>query len=87
MYRELSRLLFPLVVAMSGIALMTFLGEAPKACALNGSSQCARVAPVSLPVPAPGDRIGGARIARPLRVSLPDFLNLGAARRSVEVIK
>ena len=85
MVRTMSRLLFPLVVAISGIATMTALGHAPSACSTAAAQKCPRVAPVVLP----DSNLAGTRVARPLRVSLPDFLNLGAAprRSAAEVIK
>ena len=90
MVRAMSRLLFPLVVAISGIATMTALGHAPETCGAESAQRCAKVAPVSLPDKLPAERVAGSRLARPLRVSLPDFLNLGASprgRSAVEVIK
>jgi len=88
MYREMTRLLFPLMVAISGIALMTAFGQTPNACAADSAQKCAHVAPVVLPSKLPGAELTASRTARPLRVSLPDFLNLGAApRRGADVIK
>ena len=90
MYRAMSRLLFPLVVALTGVATMTALGHAPDSCSADSAQKCTRVAPMALPGKLPADRLIGSRAARPLRVSLPDFLNLGAPPRSrsaIEVIK
>ena len=90
MIRTMSRLLFPLVVAITGIATMTALGHPPGSCSTADAQKCARVAPVVLPEKLPADNLAGTRVARPLRVSLPDFLNLGAAPRNrcvVDVIK
>ena len=88
MYRTMSRLLFPLVVAISGIAAMTAMGQSPETCRTAEAPKCP-LAPVAIPERLPADNLGASRTARPLRVSLPDFLNLGAPmrRRSVEVIK
>jgi hypothetical protein len=64
------------------------VGQAPTPCDADQAQQCARIAPVVLPQKLPAENLVGARIPRPLRVSLPDFLNLGAApRRAAEVIK
>ena len=90
MVRTMSRLLFPLVVAITGIATMTALGHPPSTCSTAEAQKCPRIAPVVLPDNLPADNLAGSRVARPLRVSLPDFLNLGAAPRNrsvVEVIK
>jgi hypothetical protein len=88
MYRTMTRLLFPLAVAISGVAFMTAVGQTPAACGADQAQKCARIAPVALPEKLPVENLVGARVARPLRVSLPDFLNLGAApRRAAEVIK
>ena len=89
MYRTMSRLLFPLAVAVSGVAFMTVVGQAPTTCGAELAQKCPRVAPVVLPDNRPAENLAvGVRVARPLRVSLPDFLNLGAApRRAAEVIK
>ena len=89
MYRTMSRLLFPLVVAITGVAAMTAMGQSPEACRTAVTPKCAPLVPVVLPERLPADNLVGSRTARPLRVSLPDFLNLGAPmrNRSVEVIK
>ena len=89
MYRTMSRLLFPLAVAVSGVAFMTVVGQAPNTCGAELAQKCPRTTPVALPDELPAENLAvGVRVARPLRVSLPDFLNLGAApRRAAEVIK
>ena len=88
MYRAMTRLLFPLAVAVSGVACMTVLGQAPNTCGTELAQKCPRVSPVVLPDNLPAENLAGTRVARPLRVSLPDFLNLGAApRRAANVIK
>ena len=89
MYRTMSRLLFPLVVAISGIAAMTAMGQTPETCRTAAAPKCQPLVPVVLPERLPAENLAGSRTARPLRVSLPDFLNLGAPmrNRNVEAIK
>ena len=82
MYRTMSRLLFPLVVAISGIAAMTAMGQSPDTCRTAAAPKCPPLVPVALPERMPADSLVGSRTARPLRVSLPDFLNLGAPMRN-----
>jgi len=87
MYRAMTRLLFPLAVAVSSVGFMTAVGQAPDTCSTAQARKCPRVAPVVLPDNLPAENLAGSRTARPLRVSLPDFLNLGAApRRAAEKV-
>jgi hypothetical protein len=87
MYRTITRLLLPLAFAVAGVAMMGALGHAPQGCASAQARTCAStINPQGFPTALPGDGLTVSR-ARPLRVSLPDFLNLGAPRHSHAELK
>jgi len=73
------RTLAAFATAVAGIALMLALGHSPAHA--NQKPELAQVAKAEL-VPTVSTPACPAVRPRPLRVSLPDFLNLGAPRRA-----